>query len=292
MAQTTSTSVTELVLAKAVDLLIGHYQFDEVNLLPYARFKSIAGEPTATGSFARAVKDAHSDLATEGTALTAVEFETTAVDIAVARIGIARNPTETAMEDTVLGRAGFMMELIQDTARLLGLATEEDFLAEFANATNSVTDAGSALAIADLVSAMSQQRTAKVRGPHVFGLSDNQAKNLQAAQAAATATPWATFYQPNADGSSFLGFFMGAPAFATGLNTTANTGANDVGGLFADGQAAPKYAAFGYVTKREPMTRTKFEPLEDAEYMATTARRGVGTIAANFATKITTSATA
>lgn len=286
MAQTNSTSVTELVLAKAVDSLIIAYQYDDVTAIPFARFKDISAEPTATASFPRAVKDAHSDLATEATALTAEEFETTAVDIAMTRVGIAREVTETTFEDTILGRAGIMAELVMDAAVLLGVAKDEDLTAKWVDATNSVSNTGVAMSILDLVEAMGTQRTAKAKGPQFIHVHDVTLKQLQRAQVAASSTPWASFYQPNADGTAFGGYFMGAPIFASSLNPTANAAVDRVGVIASQGQAAPKFAAFAYAEKRAPKTKTDEKILEDSTVMATITRYGVGTVAANFATKL------
>lgn len=286
MVNTTRTTLTELVLAKAVDRLVLHYQFDEANILPFARFKSMANEPSNVASFPRWVEDEHEDIADETTSLTPAALETTAADITMGRVGIAREISSEALETTVLGRARLMSEIIEDAARLLGEAAEEDLLALFTAASNDVTDSGNDMTIADLVAGFGKQRAAKCRGPQVVALSDELLLQLQQAQAAATATPWATFYRPNADSTAFGGFFMSAPVIASGLTTTANTGANDVGCIFAQGQSAPRYAAFGYAVARNPTTKMDEDILEDTELMATTARYGVGTIAANFATKL------
>jgi hypothetical protein len=286
MTQTTSTSVTELVLATATDSLIIAYQYDEVTAIPFARFKDMSGEASATARFPRAVKDASEDLATEGTALTAVEFETTAVDVAMTRVGIAREITETTFEDTILGRAGIMSELVMDAAILLGIAKDEDLTALWASATGSVSNTGVAITVLDLVEGMGTQRAAKVRGAQFIHLHDVTLKQLQRAQVAATATPWASFYQPNADSTAFGGYFMGAPIFASSLNPTANGAADRVGVIAAQGQSSPRYAAFAYAEKRAPRTKTDEKILEDSTVMATITRYGVGIVAANFATKL------
>jgi hypothetical protein len=286
MALTTSTSVTELVLATATDSLIIAYQYDEVTAIPFARFKDISGEASATARFPRAVKDAHSDLATEATALVADEFETTAVDIAMTRVGIAREVTETAFEDTILGRAGIMSELVMDAAILLGIAKDEDLIAQWANPATEVSDTGNVITVLDLVAAMGNQRAQKCRGPQFIHLHDKALLQLQQDQAASTTTPWATFFQPNADHSAFGGYLMGAPIFASSLNPTANVGVDRLGVVAAQGQASPRYAAFAYAEKRAPRTKTSEKILEDSTVMATITRYGVGTVAANFATRL------
>src|SRR5262245_30841760 len=151
MTVTPMSDLTEIIQTEVIDSLIIHYQFDEVNFLPFARFKDMRNETSNVASFPRWVKDAHADIANESTALTPELLETTAVDLTMARVGLAREPSESALETTILGRARLIDEIVMDSARLLGEAAEEDFAAKFADASNSVTDSGNDLEIVDLV---------------------------------------------------------------------------------------------------------------------------------------------
>ncbi|MDX1469537.1 MAG: hypothetical protein R3258_09355 [Acidimicrobiia bacterium] len=292
MAETTTTTLTELILAKAVDRLIIAYQYDDVMFVPFFRFKSMVGESATQASFPRWVKDAHSDaLASDETAsLTAETLETTTVDISLSRVGIYREIAENSFEDTILGRAALMSEIVMDTAQLLGEALDEDGAAEFANAASNVTDSGNPTEVLDIVEAMGTQRANKAKGPQVICLSDEQLKDLQRGQVAATATPWASFYQPSADSTQFGGYFMNAPIFASSKTTTANTGANDVGCVFARGDVSPRFCAFAYALKRLPTTKMDETIEKDTHKVVTISRYGVGTPATNFATKIVTDA--
>jgi hypothetical protein len=292
MPNTTSTSVTELINTEAIDALIIPYQYDVATAVPFFRYKSMSGEAAAVASFPRWVKDTHEDVATESTSLTTNEMETTDVQVTVARVGIAREVSETSLEDNILGRARFMEELVMDSAVLIGEAKDEDATAQFANATGLVTDTGQDLEILDLVEAIGTQRANKARGPQVFHLHDVQLKDLQRQQAAATATTWASFYSPNADGTEYGGTFMGAPIFASSKNPTANAGADRVGCLFSQGQdpVGKRFCAFAFADKRAPTTKFDEDILEDTQIMVTTTRYGVGTVAANFATRIVTDA--
>lgn len=289
MTVTSSTSVTELINTEVIDKLIIGYPSDDDTVCGYFRTRSIIGEATPVASFPRWVKDAHEDLANETTDMTATELETTQVSITAARIGLARNPTETAFEDSVIGRNGLLNAIAMDTTILFNMAQCEDGAALFSAATGSVSDTGNAIEIADLVAGMGSQRRQKVRGPQVIHLHDYQLQQLQAAQAAATATPWATFYTPNADSTAFGGYFMGAPIWSSSLNPTANAAADRVGCIWAQGQApgADMYCAFGYVLARNPQTKSQDVILSDTTMIATTKRYGVGTIAANYATSLT-----
>lgn len=289
--ETLSANVTHLIMAKVVEKLLLHYQFDVISFLPFFRYRSIEGEATTTASFTRGTKNAAAAVATEATTMTPTTFATSTVDVAVSRSGLAREVSETALEDTVLGRAAFMGMLIEDASRLIGELAETDGAAQFANAASSVGTTNTALTVANLVSGMGQQRTNKARGAQVICLSDAQLKDLQGAQSSATTTPWATFYQPNADGSEFGGYFMGAPVFASGLCATANASVDKVGAIFSQGQQNPQYCAFAYVVKRMPTMKSDVDIWKDTVKLAALTRYGVGTPATNFATKIVTKAT-
>lgn len=289
--ETLSANVTNLILAKAVDRLLTFYQYDKVTFLGFARFRSIIDEATTTASFNRPTKNAAAAVATEATTMTPTTFATTTVDVAVSRSGLAREVSETVLEDTILGRAAFMGMLIDDAATLIGELAETDFAAQFANASTTVGTTNTAATIANLVSMIGQQRTNKARGQQVLCLSDAQLRDIQAAQVAATGTPWASFYQPNADGSEYGGVFMGAPMFASGLCATANAAADKVGAIFSQGQANPGYCAFAYVMKRPPTMKSDVDIWKDTVKLAALTRYGVGTPATNFATKLVTKAT-
>lgn len=287
MTQTTSASVTELINPEVIDDAIIAYQYDNSVIAGHFRFKSLVGMATPVASFPRWVKDAHEDLATEGTAMTPVEMETTQVSVTVGRCGIAREPTETSLEDTVLGRARFIEELAMDSALLLDMAIDEDCAAEFANASGSVSDTGQPMELADLVEMIGTQRTNKAKGAQVFNLHDYHLKHIQKAQLAATSTTWDRFYTPNADGSEYGGVFMNAEMWASSLNPTANVGADRLSCVYSrgDGPLGKKFCAFGLAVARVPTTKQQDQVLEDSHLMATTVRYGVATIAANFATK-------
>jgi hypothetical protein len=287
MAVTTSTSVTGTVNAKVIEDLIVAYQYDDVTAAGYFRYKSIAGQATAVASFPRYTKDSVGTVATETTSLTPTTFSIGAgTDITVARVGIAREITNTAIEDSLLGRALYVAQLVADAAILYGEQLDTDCTALFGSSSQQVGSTGTALTIATMVAGFAQQRTNKARGPQVFHLHDLQAKQLQQAQAAATATPWATFYQPNADSSAFLGYFMGAPGWASAKNPTANGAADRVGSIWSQGQAAPQFCGYAYVSKRMPTSLEQTDILQDANIWASFSRYGVGIVANNFTTKI------
>lgn len=285
--ETQSSSLSGTIYAKVIEELVIAYQYDDLTVTPFFRFKSIADLATTTAAFPRLVKSTGpvaGTPASETTALAATELTTTSVDIAVGRVGIAREITTTAKEDSVIGRSLDVAGLVMDAARLYGEYFDTASTALFSTVTLSVGSTGTSLTIPTMVAAVAQQRANKAKGPQVISLHDNQAKQYQQAQAAATATPWASFYSPSGDGGQFLGYFMNAPVWASGLNPT-STG-DRLGCIFVDGGARPEFCAFGFVVKRLPSSLTETHILMDSNVWASFARTGTGIIANNFATAI------
>jgi hypothetical protein len=287
MAVSTSTTVAATIYAKVIESLIMMYQYDEATAVPFFRYKSLVGESAPVASFPRFNKDSVGTVATETTSLTPTTWTmTSTVDVTVGRVGIAREISNTAEEDSILGRAIRTNEWVQDAARLYGEQLDTDGTALFPSVTAVCGATTVALTIAALIAGFASQRANKARGSQVCHLHDLQLKQLQTAQAAATATPWATFFQPNADSTQFGGYFMGAPIWSSSKNPTANAAADRVGAIFSQGQAAPQYCAFALVVKRLPSSLEQTDILQDANIWASFMRYGVGMIANNFATKV------
>ena len=287
MAVSTSTTVAATIYAKILEQLILMYQYDDVTAVPFFRYKSLIGEKAPVASFPRFTKDSTPTVATETTSLTPTTWTVTStVDVTVGRYGIAREISATAEEDSILGLAMRTDEWVKDAARLFGESMDTDGTNLFGSITASVGTTATALTIAALIQGFASQRANKARGPQVVHLHDLQIKQLQVAQAAATATPWAVFFQPNADSTQFGGYFMGAPVWSSSKNPTANAAADRVGAIFSQGQAAPQFAALGLVVKRLPSSLEQTDILQDANIWASFMRYGVGLIANNFATKV------
>lgn len=287
MAISTSTTVAATIYAKVIESLIVMYQYDEVTAVNNFRYKSLVGEHTAVASFPRFNKDAVAAVATETTSLTPTTWNlTTTVDITVGRVGIAREISATAEEDSILERSMRMDEWVKDAARLFGEQLDTDGTALYAGITATVGVTATALSIATLVAGFASQRANKARGQAVVHLHDLQLKQLQVAQAAATATPWAVFFAPNADTSQYGGLFMGAPVYASSKNPTANTAADRLGAIFSNGLDMPQYCGLALVVKRLPSSLEQTDILQDANIWCSFMRYGVGLIANNFCTKI------
>lgn len=287
MPVSTSTTVAATIYAKVIESLILMYQYDETTAVPFFRFKSLIGEKAPVASFPRFTKDSTGAVATETTSLVPTTWTlTSTVDVTVGRYGIAREISSTAEEDSILGQAMRTDEWVKDAARLFGESMDTDGTALFPSLTASVGTTTVALTIAALIAGFASQRASKARGAQVVHLHDLQLKQLQVAQAAATATPWATFFQPNADSTQFGGYFMGAPVWSSSKNPTANAAADRVGAIFSQGQMSPEYCAFALVVKRLPSSLTQTDILQDANIWASFMRYGVAMIANSFGTKI------
>lgn len=288
MPATQSSDVVGTIYAKVIQMLVAEYQYDDVTAVPFWRYASIAGEKTATAGFPRKVKNAVASVATETTTIATTATTTTNVDIAVSRVGIAREITNTVKEDSTIEQSLSVQGLVQDAARLYGESFDTDATAQFSSVTASVGSTGVAISIANMVALMSSQRVNKARGPQVIHMHDLGLKQLQQAQAAATATPWAVFFQPNADSTQFGGYFMNSPVWSSSKNPTANAGADRVAAAWTIGNgpgARPEFCAFGFVMKRLPSSLEQPDVLMDANIWASFCRYGVGIIANNFATK-------
>jgi hypothetical protein len=286
MAETQSSSLSGTIYALVIESLIIAYQYDDVVATPFLRYKSIADQQTTTAAFPRWVKSSGPTAGTpasEVTALGTTELTTTAVEIAVGRVGIARELTATAAEDSVAGRSLYISGFVADAARLYGEFYDTATLALASSVTATVGATGQALSIATMVAAIASQRSNKCKGAQVGVMHDHQGKQLQQAQAASTSTPWATFFTPSGDGGSFLGYFLNAPLFASGLCPT-STG-DRLGMMWGDG-SRPEFCGAAFVVKRMPSSLTESNILMDSNIWASFSRTGVGIVANNFMTSI------
>lgn len=282
--ETQSSSLSGTIYASVIDLGIIAYQYDTLTVTPFLRYKTIADESTDTARFPRWVKSVGPATGTpsgETVALTPTEMTTTSATVQVSRVGLARELTETAKEDSVVGRALYVQGFIMDAARLYGEYFDTTATALFSSITATKGPTGQTLSILTMVDVLGSQRTNKARGENVISLHDNQLKQLQQAQVQASSTGWPAFYAPNGAGGQYGGVFMGCEIWASGLNPT-STG-DKLGAIWS---LDPEYAAMAYVVKRPPSSLTQTNILMDSNQWASFARVGFGIIANNFATSI------
>ncbi len=282
--ETQTLSLSGTIYASVIDLAITAFQYDNLTIAPFFRFKSIAAEATDTARFPRWVKSAGPATGTpanETTELTPTELTTTSATVQVARVGLARTLTESAKEDSVVGRALYVQRFILDAAILYGEYFDTTGAALFSSLVATVGPSGSTLSLLTLVNAIGSQRVNKARGENVIALHDHQLKQVQQAQIQSTATGGPQFYSPNGAGGQYGGVFMGCNIWSSGLCPT-STG-DRLGGIWS---LDPEFAAMAYVVKRTPSSLTESQILLDANIWASFARVGFGVIANNFATSI------
>ncbi len=281
--ETQSSSLSGSIYASVIDLGVLAYQWNDVVVAPHFRHKNIANEQSDTARFLRWVKSSNIPAAPGGEdqAITPTELTTTSATVQVSRIGLARELTETAKEDSVVGRALYVQVFIMDASRLYGEYYDTTASALFGSIVATVGPSGQTLSILTLVNAVGSQRSAKARGENVISLHDHQLKQLQQAQVQATSTGWPQFYSPNGAGGQYGGVFMGCNIWASGVNPT-STG-DRLGAIWS---LDPEHAGMAMVVKRPPSSLTESNVLKDSNYWASFARVGFGIIANNFATSI------
>lgn len=283
--ETQTSSLSGTIYASIIDSGVLAYQYDECNVAPFFRAKDISNEFTDTARFPRYVKStgfAAGTPASETTYLTAgTELTTTSATVQVSRVGLARELTTSAAEDSIVGRALYVMGFITDAARLYGEYYDTTATALFSSITATVGPSGAVITVPTMVLAVASQRENKARGQQVFSVHDKQLKQFQTAQVQSTSTAWSAFYSPNGVGGQFGGYFMGNEIWASGLNPT-STG-DRLGAIWS---LDPEYNGLAYVIKRPPSSLTQTNVLNDSRYWATFARVGFGIIANSFTTSI------
>lgn len=289
MAVTSATTVTELVNTELINPQILMYAADVTPSSQYLNWLDLRGRATKVGSFPRWILDTATD-AGETTDLTTETLETTDVQITAAEVGVRRDITYAAIEESVIG-SGIFDFLLMDFGKLLGISLEDDICALFPSLSTSVGSSGTDLSLANMVEAQAQVRKNKMFGNMVYILDDQQASDYQAAQVASTSTTVSGFMAPNTQaGSEYLGTFMNAPVWQTGLCDTANTGANVVGACFVRGDTNPTSACFGGVMTRDITIRSDYNVRARSTDVAGTAKWGVGEINDDAGAKLVTDA--
>jgi len=290
MAATTTTTVEELVNTEWINPAILEYAHDYAVAAPFLNWQDLRGKATKVGSFVRKVLDTATKPTNESTDLSNETFETTAVQLTAVEVGVRRDVTDAAVEEGIMGAQIFDM-LAQDAGVLLGISLDDDICALFGGLSTSVGATGVNLSIANMVEAQAQVRMNKMRGALVYILDDQQASDYQAAQAAATSTTVNDFFQVSGGiESGYLGTFMGAQVWQTGLCDTANTGDDVAGACFIRGDLNPRSAAFGGVMTRDVRSETERDASARLTEFVVTAKWGVGEIADEAGCSIITDA--
>lgn len=278
MAVTTTTTLTELVNSEFINPAILEYAHDYTVAAPYLNWLDLRGKATKVGSFPIWVLDATTDTG-ETTDLTTETLETTDVQITAAEIGIRRDVTDAALEETIIGSQIFDF-LVRDSGVLAAISLDDDICTLFTSLATVVGLATTDLALSHMVDAQASIRKNGKRGQLVYILDDQQAQDYQNAQAAATSTTINGFMTPSFGvESGYLGTFMMQQVWQTGLCDTSNTGASVNGACFVRGDTNPTMSCFGGVITRDVRTELERNASARLTEFVMTAKWGVGEIA-------------
>ena len=288
-AETTSTSLTELVNSEVITPEIMDYAIDAMVATPLCRFFDLTQARSKVQAVPIWVKDAGADLS-EANSLSNTELETTETTITCAQVGILREVQLMASRVSIVGGPQLEMEIARDAGQLLAEMVEDDVLAHFASVTASVGTSGSDLTLAQCAEAIGKRRTAKARGVPVFVFDDQQMIDLTAAVVAATGTVFAGGAQQsilNADSTGIAGSLLGAEVRYTNLTDTANAGADVVGALLNTGVTE---ASIGFALLWAPYIMTEVNAAKASNLYGITMAYGTNLINDGATVKIVTDA--
>lgn len=290
MAGTTTTTLTELVNSEFINPAILEYAHDYTVAAPFVNWLDLRGKGTKVGSFPRWVLDTTTDTG-ETTDLTTEALETLDVQVTAAEIGLRRDVTDAALEETIIGTQLFDF-LVKDSGVLAAISLDDDICALFTGFSGSVGLATTDLALSHMVEAQAKIRINGARGKLVYILDDQQASDYQVAQAASTSTTINGLMAPNVDSldSGYLGTFFGQPVWQTGLCDSSNTGASVNGACFVRGDTNPTNAAIGGVITRDVRTELERNASARITEFVMTAKWGVAEILDTSGVRIKTDA--
>jgi len=276
---TTTTTLEELVNSEFINRAVLEYALDFVVIAPYVNVLDLRGTASSTGSFPRwnSPPDAHTDLANETTDLAATALQTTQVSIVAAEIGIRRDVTDTAIEDSVIGSSVFDF-IVKDAGNALAVALDDDLSGLNSGLSNTTGTTTEDLDLAQMVESMSKLRKQKMRGQACFILGLQQAQDLQSAQAASSGTQLGSFMTIEANNSNYLGTFMGAPVWCSSTIDIMNDNADEAGCLIINGATNPTSCPYGMVISRDVRVETDRDIHNRTTLVVATARWGVGEI--------------
>jgi hypothetical protein len=304
----THTSLVQPVIIRALTEKPGLFRFcREFNIVDQST--NAAKLPTETSYWGSANDDgAGVDTEFDGTQATSLSntaFSTGSVTCTAAEYGVAHALTDNVAEDSVRGID--IMDIIKGRMLFVHmLAWEDDYLAQYANLSNSVGTSGVDLTVAQLVAAQQGLRTRGVEADALAYVLDNQQVSDVESALMATNAAAAIFalsadrlvgYAPSGDhgmGSSRqVMTFRGVPVFATGLTDTANAAADVVGACIApstafnDNSGATTHCV---AWKRLPYFETQRQAKLRATDLVMSARLGFAEIQDGAGTAIITDA--
>lgn len=288
-AETTVTTLTELVNTEVIQPLIMDYAIDAMVAVPLCRQVDLSGKASKVASFPIWDKDVGADI-TEATPMTNTALETLDTQVTAAQVGILREMTKLAARVNILGEGGMEAAIARDGGLLLSEMAEDDVVGLFGSITASVGTSGSDLTIANVVEALNKRRTNKARGVPVMVLDDQQMLDLTTAIAAASGQVFsggANQSVLNAESNGIAGSFLGMQVRYTNLTDTANTAADVVGAILNTGVLE---ASIGFVWLWAPEIDTEINAANASKKYGITMAYGCGLINDGASVKIVTDA--
>ena len=288
----THTSLVQPIIIRALTERPGLFRFcREFNIVDQPT--NAAKLPTETSYWGSANDDgAGVDTefnGTEATSLANTAFSTGSVTCTAAEYGVAHALTDNVVEDSVRGID--VMDIIKGRMLFVHmLAWEDDYLAQYANLSQTVGTTNVTLTVPVMIAA---QQGLRIRGVEadalVFVLDNKASQDIESALIATNAAA-AIFalaadrligYAPTADNgmsaSRQIMTFRGLPTFSTGLTDTANAAVDVVSACFAPSTAfndSSGATTHGMCWKRLPMFETQRQAKLRANDLVMTARLG------------------
>jgi hypothetical protein len=299
MVDTTTTTLTELIVAEEIHAQIQEAIRPHSVAISGALFKDLAGTGSIVAAFPRWVSDdAAVEEPSEGTGLSAVALETEQESvIQCGQMGLARTLSRRAQHSTILAAQELLAFCEGDGARALALALDADACGLFVSATNNVGTSTEDLGLDDMAAAVGMLGVAdsSIPGRKLFVLSSQQNSDLLVAYVASQASALASFMTPGTDDGRQSGSFMGIPIKFTSQTGTANLGADDVGALYADGSdpANAAHAAIAVASAMMPQAYADTDVLAGGDVdIAVVADWATGIVHPDRMVSITTDAPA
>jgi hypothetical protein len=220
---------------------------------------------------------------TEVTPLTATELTTTSATVAGQRASVSPVKADHhAREDSLVGRALYVMGYIMDAAKLYGEYYDTTATALFSSVTATVGPTGQSLAIPTLVAAVASQRTEQ---------GARRERHLAPRQPAQAAAAGAGRVRRDRVADVLSAQRHGRPVrrLLHGLRSLGVRSQPDVDRRSPRRDLVSRSRVLGrsrYVIKRPPSSLTETNILNDSNRWASFARVGFGIIANNFSTSI------
>lgn len=312
-AETTTTTLTELVYGEWISPLIQSYAGNYLNPSQFLlRLDPLNGSSTVSQprwvSDQGTVPDDGAGVdtefdATEATDLSNSDLETLDSTFTISEYGIMREVTDTVIE-SAQNAAAVMQFIVPDAASILMAAGNDDVCALFASFTNASGSTGVDTSVADVDDCLYDLADRGVQGDLV-GIFDNQQVRdfMNALQATSTsmavyagstdrqiATSFAGDQGRNVEGFALT--YKGVPIYRNGLCDTANVGADVVGAIFVRGdiESQRATAALGQGYLREFRVETERNASKRTTEIVCTMRWGAGIINNTMGQELTTDA--